>query len=299
MVLASLVLLVFSNLAFAFNNVNVKGIYLSQGTVENTKYLTYLINQAKASGIDTFVIDFEKPSKRLRENLALVKENGIKFIARVVMFHGGGTKEMIQNPEIWQKKYVLVNEAVNWGADGIQLDYIRYNTKQKPSPDNAKDIMKIISWYKGKLGKTPLEVDVFGETSFGESPYIGQNAKDFAQTVDTLCPMVYPSHYKPFAEHYKKPYDTVHGSLTRLQKQLGTESPVKVVAYIELSNYHYPMSGTKRSDYIKAQLQAVKDAGVEGWYAWSARNQYDYLFQILQGQNKTASKSSERVVASE
>ena len=289
MVLLSLVLTLFTSLASAANLMNVKGIYLTQSTLDNTTYLHYLIRQAKASGIDTFVIDLEKPNKRSRENIALVKEAGIKYVARIEMFPGGGTKAMIQNPDVWQKKYSLVNTAVGWGADAIQLDYIRYNTKQKPSPENAKDIMKIISWYKNKLAaqKVLLQVDVFGETSFGESSYIGQNAKLFAQTVDALCPMVYPSHYKPFDEHYKKPYDTVHGSLTRIQKQFSENTPVKVIAYIELSNYHYPMSGAKRSAYIQAQLNAVKDAGVEGWYAWSAHNRYDHLFKLLQNQKTT------------
>ena len=69
-------------------------------------------------------------------------------------------------------------------------------------------------------------------------------------------------------------------------KQFSEKSPVKVIAYIELSNYHYPMSGTKRTNYIKAQIKAVKDSGVEGWYAWSAHNSYDYLFQVLKGKEQ-------------
>jgi hypothetical protein len=288
--LFAIALLLASHFSFAANQLNVKGIYLTQETVENTTYLNYLIRQAKASGIDTFVIDMEKPGKRARENVGQVKEAGIKYVARITMFPGGGTKEKIQNPEIWQRKIALVNAALSWGADAIQLDYIRYNTKQKPSEQNAKDIMKIISWYKSKLGNVPLQIDVFGETSFGESKYVGQNAQLFAESVDALCPMVYPSHYVPFEEHYHKPYETVHGSLTRIQKQFDKNSSVKVIAFIELSNYHYPMSGAKRTAYIKAQLDAVKDAGVEGWYAWSAHNRYDYLFKLLQEKNMTAEK---------
>ena len=289
-VLLSISLFFLCHPSYAANNLNVQGIYLTQSTLENTTYLNYLIRQAKASGIDTFVIDLERPSKRSRANIALVKEHGIKYVARITMFPGGGTPAMIKNPDIWQRKYALVNQALNWGADAIQLDYIRYNTKQRASQENAKDILKIIAWYKSKLGKIPLQVDVFGETSFGESKYIGQNARLFSEKVDYLCPMVYPSHYSPFAEHYKTPYATVHGSLQRIQQQFPDNAPVKVIAYIELSNYHYPMSGTKRVDYIKAQIKAVNDAGVEGFYAWSAHNRYDYLFRVLQEHNKTAEK---------
>lgn len=292
MALLSLVMFLTTTLAYADNAMKVKGIYLTQYTLENTKKVQHIIRQAKASGIDTFVIDVEFPNKRVRDNIGMVTDSGIKFVARIVMFPGGGTAAQIKNPDVWQKKYGLVKLALDMGASAIQLDYIRYNTKQRRSPENAKDIMKILTWYKSKLAsqKIPLEIDVFGETSFGESPYIGQNAKLFSETVDVLCPMVYPSHYKPFAKHYKTPYETVYNSLERIQKQFPKDSPVKVIAYIELSNYHYPMSGAKRMDYIRAQLKAVKDADVEGWYAWSPSNKYDYLFQVLQSQNKTAER---------
>jgi len=290
MALLGLALYCFSIMAYAADNVmNVKGIYLTQYTVQNSQTLHYLIKQAKASGIDTFVIDIEFPSKQTKDNIAMVKENGIKFVARITMFPGGGTAAQIKNPEVWQKKFNLVKLALDYGADAIQLDYIRYNTKQRASQENAQDILKIISWYKNKLGNTQLQIDVFGETSFGESKYIGQNAKLFSQSVDVLCPMVYPSHYHPYQTHSAKPYETVHSSLERMQEQFGENRPVNIIAYIEMANYHYPkMGGAKRMDYIKAQIKAVKDSGVEGWYAWSANNHYDYLFKVLQNQNTTA-----------
>jgi hypothetical protein len=294
MVLLSLLLSLFTIVSFASNSLNVKGIYLTQYTAMNTAYLKQLIKGAKESGIDTFVIDMEFPSKRYADNMALLKENGIKYVARITMFPGGGTSAQIKNPDVWQKKYALVKLAVDAGANAIQLDYIRYNTKQKASPENARDVMKIISWYKSKLASQniPLQIDVFGETSFGESKYIGQSAQLFSQTVDVLCPMVYPSHYRPFQDHYKKPYETVNYSLQRIQKQFGEKSSVKVIAYIELSNYHYPsMSRAQKIDYIKAQVKAVKDANVEGWYAWSPHNRYENLFTALQAENKTQTAS--------
>lgn len=263
----------------------VKGIYLTQYTLENTTFLNYLIKHAKASGIDTFVIDMELPSKRYRENIALVKQNNIRYVARIIMFPGGGTPAQIKNPEQWQKKYALVKQAIDWGADEIQLDYIRYNTKQKPSADNAKDIHDIIQWYKTKVAaqNIPLQVDVFGIASFGESKYIGQNIKLFAETVDAICPMVYPSHYQPFAHHYATPYETVYDSLTNIKKQFDDKMPIKMYAYIELSNYHYRMTRDQRIKYIEAQLRAVSNAGANGWYAWSPHNRYEHLFSILEG----------------
>jgi hypothetical protein len=274
------------------NTSPIKGIYLTQYSLENTAFLNNLIRNAQAAGINTFVVDLEKPSKRYQANLALLKENNIEYVARIVMFPDGGTHDKISNPDFWQRKYVLVKQAIDWGASQIQLDYIRYNTKQKPSSENAKNIYKIIQWYKSKLDEQhiPLQVDVFGIASFGESKYIGQNIKLFSQSVDAICPMVYPSHYQPFAEHYATPYETVYDSLYEIKKQFNHEMPIKMYAYIELSNYHYPMSRQKKIAYIKAQIKAVEEAGADGWYAWSPHNRYDHLFEILRTQNKNVAQ---------
>ncbi|HVE44955.1 MAG TPA: putative glycoside hydrolase [Gammaproteobacteria bacterium] len=267
----------------------VRGIYLTQYTLENTTLLKYLIKHAKAAGIDTFVIDMELPSKRYEQNIALVKENNIRYVARIIMFPNGATKEAMANTAIWQKKYALVKQAIEWGADEIQLDYIRYNTAQKPSSENAKNVMKVIQWFKNKLAEQdiPLQIDVFGITSFGESKYIGQNVKLFSESVDAICPMVYPSHYVPFDYHFKRPYETVYGSLQSIKKQFGEQGvPMKVYAYIELSNYHYPMSHGSTLKYIKEQIRAVDEAQADGWYAWSPHNRYDNLFAVLEGNNQ-------------
>lgn len=267
----------------------IKGIYVTQWNAENTAFLNHLIKRAKASGINTFVVDLEAPSKRLEQNVELLEDNHIRYVARITMFPGGGTPSQIENPAVWQKKYALVQKAIEYGADEIQLDYIRYNTKQKPSSDNSKRIMEIISWYKNKVSgqNIPLQVDVFGVAGFGESKYIGQNVKLFSQSVDAICPMVYPSHYTPFPKHFQQPYETVYSSLKGVKEQIDDKMPVKMYAYIELTNYHFPMTRPKTIEYIKEQLRAVNNAGANGFYAWSPHNRYDNLFNILEAQQQT------------
>lgn len=266
--------------------VPVRGIYVTQSSLEDTSFINYLIQNAKNTGINTFVIDLDKPSHRYAQNIELVKKSGIVYVARIVMFPGGGTTEQIDSSAYWQRKYSLVKAAVAYGASQIQLDYIRYNTHRSASPEHAQNIHKIISWYKQQLASQniPLQVDVFGISSFGPENHIGQNLQLFSNTVDVLCPMVYPSHYVPFREHFNTPYDTVYDSLTSIKDQFNNKMPVKLIPYIELSNYHYPLSQTKKIAYIQAQLKAVKDAGVDGWYAWSPNNIYETLFKVLEMQ---------------
>jgi hypothetical protein len=280
-------LLFLATVTNAENASKVKGIYVTQTSLENTQFFNYLIKRAKQAGIDTFVVDLELISKQYRENIALLKDNNIKYVARIIMFPDGATAKQVDDEAYWQRKYKLVKQAVDWGASEIQLDYIRFNTKQKPSPENAKKILNIIGWYKDKLDSQniPLQVDVFGIASFGESLYIGQNIKTFAEKVDAICPMVYPSHYVPFRKHFETPYKTIYDSLTSIQKQFDdNKMPIKMYAWIELSNYHFPMSRPKTLEYIKAQIKAVDAAGADGWYAWSPHNKYDNLFNVLENQ---------------
>ncbi len=280
--LASLVclcLLFFSHCATAM----VKGIYISQETLENTPYFTYLIKNAKAAGINTFVIDLDIPSKRYEQNIAILRENNINYVARIVMFPGGGTAAQIASQEIRQKKYNLVQHAIAYGAKQIQLDYIRYSSKQPPSHENAENVTRVMQWFKDRLAQQniPLQVDVFGISSFGESMYIGQDLHLIGKVADGICPMVYPSHFQPFPQHFATPYQTVYSALESIRNQFDDKVPMKVIPYIELSNYHYPLSHNKKLAYIYAQIHAAEDADADGWYAWSPNNLYDNLFMVL------------------
>lgn len=262
-----------------------KGIYLTQSTLENTEKLNHLIKNANRTGINTFIVDFDGMSRQYRENIQLLKENNITYIARIVIFPGGGTPEQVNSLAYREKKFKLVKEAIGIGASQIQLDYIRYTAKQPGSHENAIVIAKLVQWFKDRLAieSIPLQVDVFGITSFGESKHIGQSIPLIAQSADVICPMVYPSHYDPYLEHAKQPYQTVYKSLTSIKKQFpGGSIPFKLVPYIELSNYRYPMSTAQRLPYIHAQIKAAEDAGADGWYAWSPHNYYDNLFRVLE-----------------
>jgi hypothetical protein len=271
----------------------IKGIYINQGTLENTSYLKQLIDESKAVGINTFVIDMEKDTKNYGKNVKMVKDSGLRYVARVVVFPDGGRADQIKSQAYWEKRFALVERAINHGADEIQLDYIRYSSKQSASPQNAKDVKEVIQWFKQKTAalKVPMQIDIFGEVSFKESPHIGQNAKLFADTVDGMCPMVYPSHYHPYQKHSKEPYNTVYNSLESLKKQFDQQKlPFKLIPYVEASNYHYKLSGNQKSLYVLSQIKAAEDANSDGWYVWSPQNIYNHLFTALKNRETLMNK---------
>jgi len=260
-----------------------KGIYITQSTAQNYSKLSKLIRQSKAMGINTFIIDVAYQNTRYAKNMALVRENGINYVARIVVFPHGGSHAQVRNRTIWEKRWRLAQYAVDLGARSIQLDYIRYSTKSRRTSKNIQNIQKVIQFFKDRLKGTgvSLEVDVFGEVSYKPSRTIGQNARLFAKIVDVIAPMVYPSHYHPARVYSKKPYKTVYDSIHAMKEQLSSFPNVKVVAFIEASNFRYRMSRSQKSKYIKAQMRGAKDAGADGWYVWSPRNHYNVLFSTL------------------
>lgn len=268
-----------------------EGIYLTQYTLEKPSKLEYLIREAKATGINTFVIDNEYISSHFAPAIAKVKAAGLKFIARIVVFSDGASYEQMHSKPYWEKKFKLVENSINAGADAIQLDYIRYSSKLPANPQHAKDVYQVIKWFKEKINarNVPMEIDIFGEVSYYPSMHIGQDIKMFADVVDGVNPMVYPSHFWPYEKYSADPYKTINSSLNSLAGQFKNDPPFKVHAFIEAANYHYlkKTSNSDKQQYLLKEIRAVENAtDVEGWYVWSANNVYENLFQVLKS-NKT------------
>lgn len=270
-----------------------KGIYLTQYMLEKPEKLDYFLREAKATGINTFVIDHEYYSKHYAPAIAKVKAAGIKAVVRVVVFSDGGNAQQIRSKAHWEKVFELVNDAIKSGVDSVQLDYIRYSSKAPANPQHAKDVYEIIKWFKAKINakNIPMEIDIFGEVSYYPSLHIGQDIKMFADSVDGVNPMVYPSHFWPYEKYSADPYKTINSSLNSLVGQFNDKPPFKVHAFIEAVNYHYIKKTTneQKQKYLLQEIRAVEDAkGVSGWYVWSANNVYENLFQVLKN-NKTRS----------
>jgi hypothetical protein len=268
-----------------------KGIYLTQYMLEKPEKLDYLLREAKATGINTFVIDHEYYSSHYAPAIAKVKAAGIKDVVRIIVFSEGGNAEQIHSQAHWEEKFKLADDAIKAGADAVQLDYIRYSSKEPANPQHAKDVYQIIKWFKAKINAEhiPMEIDIFGEVSYYPSMHIGQDIKMFADSVDGVNPMVYPSHYWPYQKYSAEPYKTINNSLNALAGQFDNKAPFKVHAFIEAANFHYvkKTSNAEKQKYLLQEIRAVEDAkGVSGWYVWSANNAYDNLFQVLKN-NKT------------
>lgn len=236
------------------------------------------------TGIGTFVVDLEKKTNGYSKNIERVKQSGIKYVARIVVFPDGAKPGQMKSKSYWQQKYQLAEAAIKMGAKEIQLDYIRYSSKQPPSTQNKYDVLEVAQFFKNKVAaqNIPLQLDVFGISSLGEAKTIGQSIPVLSKAADAICPMNYPSHWEPYLKYSKQPYETVYNAIQSLRKQFNNKPlSFKLIPYIELSNYRYPMSHAKTLNYIEAQIKAVEDGRADGWYAWSPGNKYNNLFKVL------------------
>lgn len=281
-----LCILNFLNSAFAFS----RGIYITQSTAQNAQKLNYLIQESKKYSIDTFIIDVNaKPNAVFTRNVKNVIQNGIHFVARVVVFPNGGTHTQVLDKKIWAKKLMLAKAGAQLGATAVQLDYIRFRAENPPSPEKARKILTVVNYFKSELAPyhVSLQMDIFGVAALKPAHTIGQDVGILASAVDAFCPMVYPSHYEPFRVHAVQPYETIFRSVSALKKQLRNYPNVSIYAFIELYNYRFMMSHANKLKYIAAEMKATHDAGAHGWYVWSPNNHYAPLFEVLRSRTTT------------
>ena len=219
-------------------------------------------------------------------------------------------KEAWVNPykkEVWDYLMEIGTQAAEAGFDEIQFDYIRFSTdvnaddidygEEAETKTKEEAITEFTEYAYETLHPLGVVVsaDVFGTIIDNESDreIVGQNYRDMAENLDYICPMVYPSHYSNGVYDIevpdKAPYDTVYRAMNISKEKLEeadtgeepeTESETdERIAGVRVWIQDFTASWLK--DYIsygaeevRAQIQAVYDAGYEEWILWNARMNY-------------------------
>lgn len=181
-------------------------------------------------------------------------------------------------------------------------------------PDGAeKDRQEIITDFAAYAAEKVHEAggivsaDVYGMVIDSEvdQRIVGQNYVELSKHLDYISPMVYPSHYGPYNYNIPipdaEPYQLV---LTALQSSKKVLSGIPATTVSGNSEKEYtaeelaallPMEGVCAqvrpwlqdftatwvkghipygAEEIRAQIQAVYDAGYEEWILWNASNRY-------------------------
>jgi hypothetical protein len=199
--------------------------------------------------------------------------------------------------EVWDYLISVSKEAVELGFDEIQFDYIRFSTdsgmKEIDFGHDAKNISKMdiiaeFTKYASEQLK-PLGVfvsaDVYGTIidSKVDAEIVGQSYVEMSKYLDYICPMIYPSHYvdgaygieHPDLEPYELILSALNKSNTVLKEIDDNKNKAKVRGWLQdftakwIRNYQ-----SYGPEEIRAQIQAVYDAGYEEWILWNGNTNY-------------------------
>ncbi|MCI8391473.1 MAG: putative glycoside hydrolase [Roseburia sp.] len=198
--------------------------------------------------------------------------------------------------EAWEYIVDVSEKAAELGFDEIQFDYVRFPIgEDADAADYGVDmaaytkeqaITEFLTYATARLHEKGivLGADVFGTIIGSETDIerVGQNYRAIGEKIDVLSPMVYPSHYEngvfgldvPDAH----PYETVLGALEGSARELDTaEKEGQAVVRPWLQSFTATwVDGhiTYEGEEVRAQIQAVYDAGYEEWILWNASNRY-------------------------
>lgn len=239
-----------------------------------------------------------------------MNDQGIYTIARIVVFNdpvvaaarpdlavqdvNGGTWVGYNgaawvNPflrDLWQPNIDLAIEAAEMGFDEIQYDYVRFPSDgdlttaefgaeyDYSEEGRVGTIVEFLAQSKAALEPlgAKLAADVFGIIAvYPEDQGIGQRLPDFAEVVDYVCPMAYPSHFNVGSigvdgEPNDFPYETLEITIgLGMAKIPGQE--LKMRPWIQDFTWGEREYGP---DEVRAQINATMEQGASGWMLWNA-----------------------------
>lgn len=197
--------------------------------------------------------------------------------------------------EMWDYIVALSKESYAHGFDELNYDYIRFPSDGNmfdiyfpfseervladPSMGKAFVLQEFFSHLNQSLNNVGvvLSADVFGMTTTNyDDLNIGQVLELIEPYFDYIAPMVYPSHY-PFGfndwgDPNMFPYEVVKYSLDRGVERLilASSTPLKLRPWLQDFDY----GGNYDVAEVRAQIQAVYDAGLTSWMLWAASNRY-------------------------
>lgn len=203
--------------------------------------------------------------------------------------------------DVWEYNLQVAEELVRLGFQEIQWDYIRFPEPYRSlprqvfpgatlsKPEALKAFLVLAQERLSKLGVRNT-ADVFGLVTTVRGPLeVGQWWEKLSPHVDVILPMVYPSHYPRgsfgIARPNADPYNILKIALDTARvrdERLGLKKAEHVRPWIQAFTLGQPPYGPEQ---IKAQKQAIYDAGFKGWVLWSPGSRYDPFVPALEREN--------------
>jgi len=190
----------------------------------------------------------------------------------------------------------LVREAIGFGVDEIQLDYVRFPVIGMKNIDYGLDTrrdprakVEVITRFVEKIHAitrrhgVPLSLDIFGVVSFGHDADIqnlGQDPAELSKHAEYLSAMVYPSHYDPgfmgLADPGAHP-ELVGLGVRHLADGLGG-GRAKIRPWLQAMRQG---ASTYGAAYIREEIRSSDAAGGHGYLLWNPAQVYDVTWSAL------------------
>lgn len=203
--------------------------------------------------------------------------------------------------EVWDYLVEVGKKAGELGFKEIQYDYVRFavdktmknvvfDEADTQGRDKEQAITGFINYAYDSLAKEGLymSADVFGTImrSKEDAADVGQDYSGMAQSLDYICPMIYPSHYgqgsfgieNPDTEPYNTIRDALKDSASLLSAS-GQSGQRQAIVRPWLQDFTASYLKTYipyGDDQVRQQIQAVYDSGYDEWILWDAGVSYDY-----------------------
>jgi len=251
-----------------------------------------LVADLKAQGVYTIarVVAFKDPIlAKARPELALKGKNG------AVIQEGGLPWLDPYKEEVWDYLVEVALGAAEVGFDEVQFDYVRFSTGKGGgdlalAPEEERTRTQVVGDFLAYAREALrekgvwLSADVFGTviTNRTDATFLGQDYALMGGAADVVSPMVYPSHYAAGAFGLEvpdaQPYETVLAAMKASQTALGTleegERPTVRPWLQDFTATWVRGHITYGGEELRAQIQAVYDAGYSEWILWNAQNRY-------------------------
>lgn len=281
------------NVTFPTDNPVVAELGTSKSIIKDINGLMALLKENDIYPIARIVVFKDTILAKMKPEWSFLRPDGS------VWGNSKSTPESFVNPyrkEVWDYNIEVAKEAAKLGFREIQFDYVRfpegfekradsliYDRDERNRVDVVADFVKYAREQLTPFG-VRVSVDIFGyAASVPAAEGIGQDFEKISKYVDVISPMVYPSHYSTgwFGSKVPDaaPYVTINGAMKDTHEKLKALEEIGQKPIIR--PWIQDFTATWVAGHIKygkaeveAQIQALKDNGVDEYLLWNPGNRY-------------------------
>ncbi len=261
----------------------------------------YASEESRVSDITEFVAELHQKGYYVIGHIAVFQDNYLTRIRPDLAMRRKDNNEVwrdkkgmawldVSQQEVWDYTVALAGEAYATGFDELNFDYVRFPTdgdlsqiryrNYDPNKETRIEALQKFFIYLHdhlKAIGAPTSANVFGMVMTNDDDLgIGQVMGNVAPYVDYIAPMIYPSHYPTGWLGFKKPATVPYKVV-----KISLDSGVKKIEALGFSKnkirpwlQDFDLGAIYTTAMVKAEQQAVSDAGLSSWMMWDATNKY-------------------------